>query len=89
MKEVETIVAYFKVTVAIMGWAHKATLASRPFLIYCASPSDFWSFLIRTPELFGNYQQRYLLAEQEKFGEKWSLNFVYEVSLSYLYGSLT
>jgi hypothetical protein len=23
-----------------MEWAHKATLAQRPFLIYCVSPSD-------------------------------------------------
>jgi hypothetical protein len=28
------------------------------------------SFLIHPPELSGNYQQRYLIAKQKKFGEE-------------------
>jgi hypothetical protein len=66
-----------------LGWAHKATLALRPFLIYSASPSDFLPFLIRPPELSVNYQHRYLLAKQDKIGEIMAVKFVYEVSLSY------
>jgi hypothetical protein len=35
------------------------------------------------PELYGNYQQRHLAVKVEKLGEKWVLNFAYEVALSY------
>jgi uncharacterized membrane protein YobD (UPF0266 family) len=34
-----------------MWWAHKATLAPSPFLTQYASPSHFYSFLVRSPEL--------------------------------------
>jgi hypothetical protein len=56
------------------------------FLIYYASPSEFLSFLIHPPELYGKYQQRYLVA---KLGGTWgemSVNFSDEVSLSYSAG---
>jgi hypothetical protein len=53
----------------LVGWTLKATLAPRPFLIYCASPSDFWSFLICPLELSGSYQQRRLVAKHDKLGE--------------------
>jgi hypothetical protein len=49
---------------------------------------DFQSFLIRPPELSGNYQQRHLVVEQEKCGEKLTQNFAYKISLSYSWGSL-
>jgi hypothetical protein len=29
------------VSFILVGWAHKATLTPRPFLVYCVSPSDF------------------------------------------------
>jgi hypothetical protein len=32
------ILTYFATS---LGWAHKATLALRPFLMHCAPPSDF------------------------------------------------
>jgi hypothetical protein len=32
----------------------------------------------------GRYQQRHPVAEQEKLGKKWLLNFAYEVSVSCL-----
>jgi hypothetical protein len=49
---------------------------------YGADSSDFYSFLIRPPELSVNYQQTHLVAKREKLGEKLLLNFAYEVSLS-------
>jgi hypothetical protein len=61
---------------------HKATFALQPFLIYCAFPSDFLSCLIHPPELSGNYQQRHLVAKQQKHGKEMGMNFAYEVSLS-------
>jgi hypothetical protein len=34
------------------------------FMMYCASPSEFLSFLVHPPELSGKYQQRHLVAKQ-------------------------
>jgi hypothetical protein len=68
------------ITVTVTGWAHKATLALRPFLIYFETQFEFLSFLMHPPELSGNYQQIHPVAKQEKFGDKWPPNFVYEVS---------
>jgi hypothetical protein len=34
-------ISRFTVTATATGWALKATLALRPYLIFCASPSDF------------------------------------------------
>jgi hypothetical protein len=39
------------------------------------------------PELYGNYQ--HLAVKVEKLGEKWVLNFAYEVALSYSQRSST
>jgi hypothetical protein len=38
-------------------------------LLYCDSQSEFYSFLIRPPELFSKYQQRHLRS-REKLGEE-------------------
>jgi hypothetical protein len=65
------------------GRAHKVTLALRPFLIYCASPSDSNHSQIIHQSLL-EITSRYLTEKQEKLGEKWPLNFTYEVALSYL-----
>jgi hypothetical protein len=54
----------------LVVWAHKAILAPRPFLIYCASVTVFQSFQICPPELPGNFQQRHLVAKQEKLDEE-------------------
>jgi hypothetical protein len=64
-----------KVTVAVTGWTYKATLAPRACLIYCASPSDFWSFLLCPPELSGNYQRTHLVEMHEKLGKKMATEF--------------
>jgi hypothetical protein len=61
-------------------WACKATLAPQQFLIYYASPSHILSFLIHSPELSSHYQQRHIVAKQEKLGKEWLLNFAYEAS---------
>jgi hypothetical protein len=53
---------------------------------YCAPPSDFQIFLIRPPELSDSYQQRYLIAKQEKLGEEMTEEFCLR-SISYSYGS--
>jgi hypothetical protein len=78
------------IAVTVTGTVRGAhTLVPQLFMIYCVSPSDFLSSLVYPPELSGKYQQRRLVAKQEKLGEGWSTNFAYEVSLSYSYGSLT
>jgi hypothetical protein len=48
-------------------------------------PFELSSLPIHTPELSGNCS-RHLVAKQEEVGEKWPLNFVYEVSLFILVG---
>jgi hypothetical protein len=58
------------------------TATTSDLLVFCV-PSNFQPFLIRPPELSDNYQYRHLVVNQEKRGEKWQLNFAYEVSLSY------
>jgi hypothetical protein len=65
----------YPLSVVLVGWAHKATLAPRPCLTYCTPPSNFLSFLIPAQELSVNYQQRYLLAKQEKFGKEMAAKF--------------
>jgi hypothetical protein len=54
----------------VTEWAHKASLTLQPFLMCCASPSEFQSFLIHPPEFSGSYQQRHLVVKQEKFGNE-------------------
>jgi hypothetical protein len=56
-------------TVTNLAWSHKATLTPWPFLIYCASLSDFKPCLIRAPELRGNFQQ----TSSSKAAETWGL----------------
>jgi hypothetical protein len=46
--------------------------------------SEFWSFLIHSPELYGSNQQKHLVAKQEKLGEKWP--FADDISRSYTAG---
>jgi hypothetical protein len=46
--------------------SQKSSHTLQAFLIFCACPSEFESFLINSPELSGNYQQRHLVANQEK-----------------------
>jgi len=75
------------VSIAVYGVvSHKASHTLRPLLIYCASPSEFLSFLIHPPELSGNYQQRHLVAKQGETWREMSVNFAGEVSLSYSAG---
>jgi hypothetical protein len=50
--------------VTAMGWAYRATHGPWPVAIYCASPSDFKSFLVCPPEISRKYQQRHLVAKQ-------------------------
>jgi hypothetical protein len=50
---------------------HKASHALRPFMIYCASMSEFESFVIHPPDVFGIYQQGHVVTNQKKLGEKW------------------
>jgi hypothetical protein len=50
--------------VTAMGWAYRATHEPWPVAIYCASPSDFKSFLVCPPEISRKYQQRRLVAKQ-------------------------
>jgi hypothetical protein len=64
------------VTITVTGWAHKATLALRKFLIYCAPISDastraLWQLLADTSS-----------SEAEELSEKFPTNFACEVSLS-------
>jgi hypothetical protein len=59
------------------------------FLIYCASPSEFQSFLIHSPELSGKYRQRHLAAKKGETWQEMSLNFAGEVYLSYSTGIFT
>jgi hypothetical protein len=66
--------------------SHKVSHAVRPFVMKCASSSVLQSFLIHPPQLSGNYQHRHLVANQEKLGEKWPLNFTYKVSLFIIVG---
>jgi hypothetical protein len=35
--------------------------------------------MIHPPDLSGKYQQRHPVAKQDKLGEKWPLNFAYEL----------
>jgi hypothetical protein len=57
----------------LMGWYRTKRLTHcGHFLIYCESPSEFQSFLIHPPELSRKHQQKHLIANQEKVGEKWS-----------------
>jgi hypothetical protein len=55
----------------LRGGIAQASQAPRPFLIYCASLSDFKSFLNRSPELCVSNQQTHLVAKQEKI---WRIN---------------
>jgi hypothetical protein len=49
--------------------SYKVSHALRLFVIYCASPSELYSFQIHPPELW--QLPRHLIAKQEKLGEEW------------------
>jgi len=59
----------------------KASHTLQPFVIYFAFQSELQSLLIHSRELSGIYQHRHLVSKQENLGEKFQLNFAYEVSL--------
>jgi hypothetical protein len=69
--------------------SHMASLELRPFLVCCLSPSELQLFLIHPPELSGKYQQRHLVAKQEKLGGKWPWILPMKYLFSYAYGFLT
>jgi hypothetical protein len=50
-------------------------LAPRPFLICCSSLPGFSSFPLRQPEPSADYQQRHLVAKQERLGEEMVAKF--------------
>jgi hypothetical protein len=55
--------------VTAIKWAQKATLATRPCLMYCASPSEFnHSWFIHDISL--EITSRHLVGKQEKLGKK-------------------
>jgi hypothetical protein len=62
---------FVSVSIAVYGVvSNKASHTLRPLLMYCASPSAFLSFLVHPPEFCASNQQRHLVANQEKLGEK-------------------
>jgi hypothetical protein len=50
------------------------------------SPADFLLFLFHTPVLSGKYQQGYLVAKREKFGDKVFFNFADNAYILYSAG---
>jgi hypothetical protein len=65
------------------GWYRaKPPMHCAHFLIYCVSPSEFYSFLIHPPELSGKSRQTHLVAKQREIWREWSVNSADEVCLS-------
>jgi hypothetical protein len=58
-------------------------------MIYCASPSEFYSFLIHPPELSGKYHYADIVVETRETWREMAVNFAYKYHRSYLHGSLT
>jgi hypothetical protein len=48
-------------------------------MMYCASPSKLFSFLIHPPELSGKYEQTHLVVKQGETLQEMSVNFAGEV----------
>jgi hypothetical protein len=61
----------FMLLVTVTGWYRtKCPMHCGLFLMYYASSSEFYLFVIHPPELSGKYQQRYLIAKQERLSEE-------------------
>jgi hypothetical protein len=58
-------------------------------LLITVYQSEFLSLLIHPPELSGINQQKYLVAKQEKFGEKWRWILSTKYLFHTMHGSLT
>jgi hypothetical protein len=61
---------FVSVSIAVYGVVSNKAVTLRPLLMYCASPSAFLSFLVHPSEFCASNQQRHLVANQEKLGEK-------------------
>jgi hypothetical protein len=86
-KSPRIITSVFLVTVT--GWYHtNRSMHCGHFLIYCASPSEFRSFLIHPPGLYEKYQQRQLVAKQGEIWWEMPVTFAGEECLWYSTGIL-